>query len=123
MGLREIALATDTPEMVREAFGHDTSDADYKARYRCQCDRMTAVARMIGTRRTRQDGDTPKPLVHITFPTMLNPVKKIGFLSFGHWADSYGSQVRSAADALVQSIELAVVAEELGADGASVEST
>ena len=44
--------------------------------------------------------------------------KKIGFLSFGHWADSPGSQVRSAADSLLQSIELAVAAEELGADGA-----
>ncbi len=49
---------------------------------------------------------------------MLNPVKKIGFLSFGHWTDSYGSEVRSAGDALLQSIELAVAAEELGADGA-----
>jgi alkanesulfonate monooxygenase SsuD/methylene tetrahydromethanopterin reductase-like flavin-dependent oxidoreductase (luciferase family) len=46
------------------------------------------------------------------------PMKKIGFLSFGHWADSYGSQVRSAADSLLQSIELAVAAEALGADGA-----
>src|SRR2546423_12183450 len=45
-------------------------------------------------------------------------MKKIGFLSFGHWTDSYGSQVRSAADSLLQSIELAVAAEELGADGA-----
>jgi len=45
-------------------------------------------------------------------------MKKIGFLSFGHWMDSHGSQVRSAADALLQSIELAVAAEELGADGA-----
>ena len=45
-------------------------------------------------------------------------MKKIGFLSFGHWSDSYGSQVRSASDALLQSIELAVAAEELGADGA-----
>jgi len=45
-------------------------------------------------------------------------VKRIGFLSFGHWGDSYGSQVTSAADALLQSIELAVAAEELGADGA-----
>src|SRR5262244_2522870 len=44
--------------------------------------------------------------------------KKIGFLSFGHWSDSYGSVVRSAADSLLQSIELAVAAEELGADGA-----
>src|SRR6202140_3391391 len=45
-------------------------------------------------------------------------MKKIGFLSFGHWSDSYGSQVRSAADSLLQSIELGVAAEELGADGA-----
>ena len=44
--------------------------------------------------------------------------KKIGFLSFGHWTDSPGSQVRSAADSLLQSIELALAAEELGADGA-----
>jgi alkanesulfonate monooxygenase SsuD/methylene tetrahydromethanopterin reductase-like flavin-dependent oxidoreductase (luciferase family) len=45
-------------------------------------------------------------------------MKKIGFLSFGHWSDAYGSQVRSAADALLQSIELAVAVEQLGADGA-----
>jgi alkanesulfonate monooxygenase SsuD/methylene tetrahydromethanopterin reductase-like flavin-dependent oxidoreductase (luciferase family) len=45
-------------------------------------------------------------------------VKKIGFLSFGHWTPSPQSQTRSAADALLQSIDLAVAAEELGADGA-----
>jgi alkanesulfonate monooxygenase SsuD/methylene tetrahydromethanopterin reductase-like flavin-dependent oxidoreductase (luciferase family) len=45
-------------------------------------------------------------------------VKKIGFLSFGHWSASQHSQVRSGADALLQSIELAVAAEEVGADGA-----
>jgi alkanesulfonate monooxygenase SsuD/methylene tetrahydromethanopterin reductase-like flavin-dependent oxidoreductase (luciferase family) len=45
-------------------------------------------------------------------------VKKIGFLSFGHWTPSPQSQVRTAADSLRQSIELAVAAEELGADGA-----
>jgi len=45
-------------------------------------------------------------------------VKKIGFLSFGHWTPSPQSQVRTGADALRQSIELAVAAEELGADGA-----
>ena len=44
--------------------------------------------------------------------------KNIGFLSFGHWSDSPGSQVRSGADALLQSVDLAVAAEELGADGA-----
>jgi alkanesulfonate monooxygenase SsuD/methylene tetrahydromethanopterin reductase-like flavin-dependent oxidoreductase (luciferase family) len=45
-------------------------------------------------------------------------VKKIGFLSFGHWSPSHGSQTQSASDALLQSIDLAVAAEELGADGA-----
>jgi alkanesulfonate monooxygenase SsuD/methylene tetrahydromethanopterin reductase-like flavin-dependent oxidoreductase (luciferase family) len=45
-------------------------------------------------------------------------MKKIGFLSFGHWSDERGSAVRSAADVLTQSIELAEAAEELGADGA-----
>jgi alkanesulfonate monooxygenase SsuD/methylene tetrahydromethanopterin reductase-like flavin-dependent oxidoreductase (luciferase family) len=45
-------------------------------------------------------------------------MKKIGFLSFGHWSPGRGSQVRTASDALLQSIELAVAAEELGADGA-----
>ncbi|MBU9852684.1 LLM class flavin-dependent oxidoreductase [Rahnella aceris] len=45
-------------------------------------------------------------------------MKKIGFLSFGHWTPSPQSGTRSAADALLQSIDLAVAAEELGADGA-----
>jgi alkanesulfonate monooxygenase SsuD/methylene tetrahydromethanopterin reductase-like flavin-dependent oxidoreductase (luciferase family) len=45
-------------------------------------------------------------------------MKHIGFLSFGHWTPSSQSQTRSAADALLQSIDLAVAAEELGADGA-----
>ncbi len=45
-------------------------------------------------------------------------MKKIGFLSFGHWTPSPASQVRTAADSLLQSIELAEAAEELGADGA-----
>jgi alkanesulfonate monooxygenase SsuD/methylene tetrahydromethanopterin reductase-like flavin-dependent oxidoreductase (luciferase family) len=45
-------------------------------------------------------------------------MKKIGFLSFGHWTPSSQSQTRSAADALLQSIDLAQAAEELGADGA-----
>src|SRR3954468_12287155 len=48
----------------------------------------------------------------------MGPVKRIGFLSFGHWTPSPESQVRSASDALLQSIDLAVAAEELGADGA-----
>src|SRR3974390_2419917 len=45
-------------------------------------------------------------------------MKKIGFLSFGHWTPSQQSQTRSGSDALLQSIDLAVAAEGLGADGA-----
>ena len=45
-------------------------------------------------------------------------MKHIGFLSFGHWSDSPGSQVKNASDSLLQSIDLAQAAEELGADGA-----
>lgn len=44
--------------------------------------------------------------------------KRIGFLSFGHWTDHPSSAVRTGSDALLQSIDLAVAAEELGADGA-----
>ncbi|MFL6141328.1 MAG: LLM class flavin-dependent oxidoreductase, partial [Labedaea sp.] len=45
-------------------------------------------------------------------------MKNLGFLSFGHWSDSPHSQTRTASEALLQAVELAVVAEELGADGA-----
>ena len=45
-------------------------------------------------------------------------MKSIGFLSFGHWGPSPGSHTQSSSDALLQSIDLAVAAEELGADGA-----
>ena len=45
-------------------------------------------------------------------------MKKIAFLSFGHWTPSAQSQTQSAADALLQSIDLAVEAERLGMDGA-----
>ncbi|WP_250035052.1 LLM class flavin-dependent oxidoreductase [Paractinoplanes maris] len=46
--------------------------------------------------------------------------KKIGFLSFGHWRNATGSQTRTAGDSLLQTIELAQAAEELGVDGAFV---
>lgn len=45
-------------------------------------------------------------------------MKRIGFLSFGHWTPHAQSAARSAADVLLQSIELAEAAEEVGADGA-----
>lgn len=44
--------------------------------------------------------------------------KNIGFLSFGHWVDHPDSAVRTGADSLLQSVELAEAAEELGVDGA-----
>ena len=45
-------------------------------------------------------------------------MKKIAFLSFGHYGDEPGFQVRTAQDALVQSIDLAQAVEEVGGDGA-----
>ena len=42
--------------------------------------------------------------------------KRIGFLSFGHWSPSPRSGTRSAADALLQSIDLAVAVEALGGE-------
>src|SRR4030081_1822607 len=45
-------------------------------------------------------------------------MKRIGFLSFGHWTPSPHSQTRSASDALLQSIELGVKTAGLGAEGA-----
>ena len=45
-------------------------------------------------------------------------MKKIGFLSFGHWSDHPSYKTRTASDTLLQSIDLAVAAEQLGIDGA-----
>lgn len=45
-------------------------------------------------------------------------MKKIGFLSFGHYRDVPGARVRTAGDSLRQSIDLAVAAERAGMDGA-----
>ena len=46
--------------------------------------------------------------------------KRIGFLSFGHWGAARGSATPTAADTLLQTVELAVAAEEIGIDNASV---
>src|SRR5687767_14995182 len=45
-------------------------------------------------------------------------MKKIGFLSFGHWSNYPAYKTRTASDTLLQSIDLAVAAEEIGLDGA-----
>jgi len=45
-------------------------------------------------------------------------MKNIGFLSFGHWSNHPSYQTRTAGDTLLQSIDLAVAAEQLGLDGA-----
>jgi alkanesulfonate monooxygenase SsuD/methylene tetrahydromethanopterin reductase-like flavin-dependent oxidoreductase (luciferase family) len=47
-------------------------------------------------------------------------VKRIGFLSFGHWQNAPWSRTRTAAEAHRQTIELAEAAEALGIDGAFV---
>src|ERR1700693_4258367 len=55
---------------------------------------------------------------HIDDVGDLYYMKKIGFLSFGHWTPSPQSRTQSATDVLLQSIDLAVEAERLGMDGA-----
>lgn len=45
-------------------------------------------------------------------------MKRIGFLSFGHWGPVQGSMTPTARDSLLQGIELAVAAEEIGINGA-----
>src|SRR4026208_1801275 len=45
-------------------------------------------------------------------------MKKIGFLSFGHWSNTPHSQTPTASATPHQPIDLAVAAEELCADGA-----
>lgn len=47
-------------------------------------------------------------------------VSRIGFLSFGHYQSVPGSLTRTAGDVLLQTIELAEAAEEIGLDGAYV---
>src|ERR1700732_1978452 len=48
----------------------------------------------------------------------MGHMKKIGFLSFGHWSNHPAYKTRTASDTLLQSIDLAVAAEEIGLDGA-----
>jgi hypothetical protein len=68
------------------------------------------------SRRPRLLGNWSRPDVADRAAVVLWWVlKHIGFLSFGHWAPSPHSQTRSASEALLQSIDLAVAAEELGA--------
>ena len=45
-------------------------------------------------------------------------MKKIGFLSFGHWSNQPTYLTRTGGDTLLQSIDLSVAAEEIGLDGA-----
>ena len=47
-------------------------------------------------------------------------MKRIGFLSFGHWQDAPWSRTRTAGEAHRQTIELAEAAEAIGIDGAYV---
>lgn len=47
-------------------------------------------------------------------------MKTLGFLSFGHYQHAPGSHTRTARDALTQTIELAIAAEEIGIGMAAV---
>ena len=45
-------------------------------------------------------------------------MRAFGFLSFGHYGNSYGSQALTASDMIKQAVEIGVGAEELGVNGA-----
>ncbi|MDQ4500771.1 LLM class flavin-dependent oxidoreductase [Sinomonas sp. ASV322] len=47
-------------------------------------------------------------------------MKAFGFLSFGHYGPFHGSQTRTASDMILQTVDLAVGADELGVNGAYV---
>ena len=49
----------------------------------------------------------------------MSQPKRIGLLSFGHWHPA-GGMTNSAGESLLQTVELAVAAEEIGIDGAFV---
>lgn len=73
---------------------------------------MAACNNVLNEAQQRADKAQHHALLH-----QETDMKKLGFLSFGHWSPAAGSQTRSAADALHQSIELAVAAEQIGLDG------
>src|ERR1019366_1925300 len=77
-----------------------------------------APVRMDGGLRRVDSLPWSRPAGFLVGRLIRRHVKKIGFLSFGHWSLGPQSRTRSGADALLQSIELAVAAEQLGADGA-----
>jgi alkanesulfonate monooxygenase SsuD/methylene tetrahydromethanopterin reductase-like flavin-dependent oxidoreductase (luciferase family) len=64
--------------------------------------------------------DRPAPIEEMPASPASDRGKRIGFLSFGHWQLADWSQTPTARDALAQTVELAVAAEELGVDGAFV---
>ena len=72
--------------------------------------RTSAQRRTVDGGRNRRNGSGTKRVVE--------GMKRIGFLSFGHWGPVRGSHTRTARDALLQGIDLAVAAEEIGIDGA-----
>src|SRR3984885_12184983 len=79
---------------------------------RTRCKVLTIPKKESGSVQGSLCGETA--LVHIDNMGDLYCMKKIGFLSFGHWSPSPQSGTRSAADALLQSIDIAVEAERLG---------
>ena len=67
-----------------------------------------------------EDFANPASIEEMPAPDASEHRKRIGFLSFGHWQPAEWSLTRTARDAHVQTVELAVAAEELGVDGAFV---
>jgi alkanesulfonate monooxygenase SsuD/methylene tetrahydromethanopterin reductase-like flavin-dependent oxidoreductase (luciferase family) len=72
---------------------------------------------MYGFERTSFDFGRHEPIPELSL-TLRAFMKKIGFLSFGHWGNHPSYKTQTGGDALLQSIELAVASEEMGLDGA-----
>src|SRR3984885_13075625 len=82
------------------------------------CSATKNLAQNSGSQLRPAKGSSFPPADFCTACRRLTCMKKIGFLSFGHWTPNPQSRTQSAADALLQSIDLAVEAERLGIDGA-----
>ena len=124
-GLRELGIepASSQANFCWFALGEDRDDreiADALAqRGMLRPRRQRARPRRVAARHLRHAG-RERALPGGARRAARRVISRVGFLSFGHWQAVAGSQTPTASDALRQTIELAVAAEEIGIDGAYV---
>jgi alkanesulfonate monooxygenase SsuD/methylene tetrahydromethanopterin reductase-like flavin-dependent oxidoreductase (luciferase family) len=83
---------------------------------------VAAASRREKHRGQHRKDNSPSHVETLSDPSAgtVEGVKRIGFLSFGHWQSASWSRTRTAGEAHVQTIELAEAAEAIGIDGAFV---